>query len=423
MADDASVPTMVRKKIAITHLTAYQKRQQRSSADPATDVAKLPLRPVGMCPWRVEQHAGKQRIVHATYQGKWYDKVYETSVAIGGDFEHTAYVAQDNGKTFVVVDQREEPPRDHIALDSVQVSNDGSQVTYYVQQPGSGSNPRTVVRNGTVIPGECIGRAFSPNGRRYALVVFDRETNRSLLHCDGKVVAYDAAALHRPTFTPDSGRLACVRCSWPPKGPGEGLYRVVIDGQPGPAFAEILASFPGGENTFFFSEDGKHVAYVGRKGGQEVLVVDQQPVPTPKDAQIVKVSLSPNGEQLVFVATTPELNAKGRWFVSCGGRQVRVEAGRAPRVGFSPNGRHAVFAAPAEGGDAAFIDGIGGPVYHAVLDPEFLTDNRIRYLAWHHANDAQQDGLVVEEEVCWPAADAARPAQPLRSPDSGPGAK
>ncbi len=65
-------------------------------------------------------------------------------------------------------------------------------------------------------------------------------------------------------FSPDSRHLHYLANS-------NGKWRVVVDGQPGPAYAGI------GTSSLVFSPDGRHVAYTAQQGDKWQVLVEAGP--------------------------------------------------------------------------------------------------------------------------------------------------
>ncbi len=100
--------------------------------------------------------------------------------------------------------------------------------------------------------------------------------------------------------SPDGSRIAWVTMSG-------SRYAAIIDGEMGPEFDAIVPLMPAGSRTsrdavtFYFSEDGSRVAYVGRRGGEYVLVIDGEPGPS-YPQPVATPTFSDDGAVFVYAA-------------------------------------------------------------------------------------------------------------------------
>jgi hypothetical protein len=104
---------------------------------------------------------------------------------------------------------------------------------------------------------------------------------------------------------------------------GDNRLTPVLDGVAGPPFDQLLASS--------FSQDGRHLAYVGRDGDGTFLMLDGQRTSAP--AELSNVALSADGSLLCRIFRSPA----GVWFAE-GDRTSRVFRAQGASVSFSATG-------------------------------------------------------------------------------------
>jgi Tol biopolymer transport system component len=189
-------------------------------------------------------------------EGKLYD--YVTSVTYTPDGAHLLYLAYDwvRGKGFLV--------------------RDGEEVASYEQMPDSS------------------GIRFGPDGKRMYFRLRKEKGGKDGVVVDGRAYLYDD--VKNAEFSPD-GRRFVFKAQ---RGRG---WVMVMDG------AESETYEPDGEKgeiewsrdgRLAFSKEGGRVAYVGRKGGKEFVVVDGA-AGTSYDA-VANLDFTPDGRHVVYTA-------------------------------------------------------------------------------------------------------------------------
>ena len=231
-------------------------------------------------------------------EGPGYDQVQHPTFSADG--RRMAFEARRGEKWFVVVDHQEGPGYEQVQQPTF--SSDGQRVAYEARKGQEWS----MVVDGEEGPGydRVLEATFSPDGRRVAymanrgeesFVVVDGEEDRGYpsvdsltFSPDGRRVGY-RAKLPRETWivVVDGEPITRTRERWievvdkkvvedadfvspirgSVKGTGSRKY-VVLDGRRrGPEYDDIA---PG----FWYTPDGKRVAYVARKGEDWLMVVD-----------------------------------------------------------------------------------------------------------------------------------------------------
>jgi WD40 repeat protein len=229
-------------------------------------------------------------------------------VSLSRDGKRVAFLVQQADKLVVYHDFRpiaEYPPHANVFW-PLTLSADGSRVAWRVD--------RTVYLDGVPQPITGVGRlpVLSDDGRTLAYVADDTvvvngvrgppyANIRSLgLSDDGSVVAYlgedddgdwiVAGPRRIPTtsdvrdlaLSPDGRRLAWIT-----------RQRVVVDGRPGPPFEEVERPV--------FSPDGLGVAYVAKRDGRRVVVVNDREMEV--DGHLEQLHFSPDGRRLGMLVT------------------------------------------------------------------------------------------------------------------------
>ena len=116
---------------------------------------------------------------------------------------------------------------------------------------------------------------FSPDGKRLAFAA--QHDGRGFVVCDGKKGKTYAGQAKTPRFSPDGKRLAyCVQQG--------GRWRVVLDGKEFGPYDTMRSTRRSRTIRFadsipqvgrpLFSPDGKHLAWIGSRGGKQFVVCD-----------------------------------------------------------------------------------------------------------------------------------------------------
>ena len=285
------------------------------------------------------QRGGKQITVVDGVEGRPYDYVGEIHISPGA--EHTLYAARRGEDSFVVLDGGEGPKYSNVDIDygSKPFSPDGRHYAYAASRGDEGDGQEFVVADGK--EGRPYYRVtsltYTPDGAHLLYLAYDRARARTFLVRDGEeVAAYeqmpDPGGIR---FGPD-GRRAYFRLQ---KGPG-GKEAVVVDGraylyddikdvefspdgrrlvlkaQRGRGWVMVVDGVeselyePDGEGRgevgwsrggrLAFSREGGRVAYVGRKGGKEFVVLDGA-AGAPYDA-VANLDFTPDGRHVVYTA-------------------------------------------------------------------------------------------------------------------------
>lgn len=282
------------------------------------------------------QRDGKQIAVLDGVEGKPYDYVGEIYVSNGG--AHTLYQARQGSKSFVVFDGKEgakyyqvdfsyQSPfsadgrryayavartpdyseyfavadgkegqsYDYVA--HVTFTPDGSQLLYLAHD--FAKRKTFLVRDGEEVATydnmpDLSGIRFSPDGKRMYFRLRKNEDGKEAVVVDGRAYVYDE--IRDVEFSPDSRRLVFKA----QRGRG---WVMVVDG------AESELYEPDGERgevgwsrdgRLAFTKEGGRVAYVGRKGGKEFVVLNGA-AGASYDA-VANLDFTPDGRHVVYTA-------------------------------------------------------------------------------------------------------------------------
>lgn len=239
------------------------------------------------------------------------------------DGKRVAYVARSKDKSFVVVDGAEGSPFDRIPVGAPVFSPDSRRVAYIAEKAGKHA---VVVIDGVQGPtfdwiSETYPR-FTRDGRH--LIYTAHRGERSVIVVDGKEVD-EGEYLGTPVYSDSGERIAYV------KKTGD-TWSVVVDGVAGPPYRSIGNNlvfsrdgrhflYRGGdsldyvvvdgvqskgygtiqENSYEFSRDGSHVAFVAHEGRQALWVLDGTEG-VPYEWVSSDAAFSPDGRRLTYVA-------------------------------------------------------------------------------------------------------------------------
>ncbi|MGH7696768.1 MAG: hypothetical protein ACRENH_17395 [Gemmatimonadaceae bacterium] len=237
---------------------------------------------------------------------------------------------------------------------------------------------------------------------------------------------------------------------------------VLIDGAEGPVFDEIPQFILGAQVPIQFSPTGGHHAYVGRRGGDFIAVIDGKEAGTLFTSQtqqsvsysnyqgwkfwfnndgsrlayagiapagggfvmVVDGVKSPvyraidfrqtvmNGKRFVYVAQT----ADQKWLAVVDGKPGPSYAG-ITFLSVTPDGAHYAYVGSKSGAGAvaaaADIDGVEGQTYYGVSDLEQAPDGRVAYVATTNRGDGDKRGgeavLIVDGAIAARATSGGAP--------------
>lgn len=166
------------------------------------------------------------------------------------------------------------------------------------------------------------------------------------------------------TVTPDSASYAYVAPC------GQSVECLIVNGKIGPEYSDIWSK-P------VFNADGTRYAYVGKKGDESFLVVDESefnhgygPVKA-----IMGLTFSPDGQRwaAAFRLTDEE------YIVLADGKEIGRGSGSPRKIVFSPDGSRIAWLEKQKKSWRAYLDGKAGPEVREIYDddpPQFSPDGR-----------------------------------------------
>ncbi|HWS89509.1 MAG TPA: hypothetical protein VN282_21235 [Pyrinomonadaceae bacterium] len=307
------------------------------------------------------KRGGKQIAVVDGVEGKPYDYVGPVYVSPGG--EHTLYPVRQGEESFVVFDGKEGPKFSNVNIPygAPPFSPDGTRYAYAASREAPPDMKFLVVADGKEgkLYDFVTGVTYTPDGAHLLYLAFDRLRWKTFLVRDGEeVAAYEYLSDGDIRFGPD-GRRMYFRLR--PLGEEKGREAVVIDGR---AFSydNIL--------DVEFSPDGRRFVLKGQRGRGWVMVVDgvESEVYEP-DGEKGEVEWSRDG-RLAFSKDGGRLAYVGRK----GGKDFVILDGAAgakydavANLDFTPDGRHVVYTARRAGKSLVVVDGVEGRAYDAFV--------------------------------------------------------
>ena len=306
------------------------------------------------------KRGGKQIAVVDGVEGKPYEYVGPIYVSPGG--EHILYPVRSGKESFVVFDGKEGPKFDNVNIPYgvSPFSPDGLRYAYAASREEPPDLKFLVVTDGKEgkLYDFITGVTYTPDGAHLLYIAFDRLRWKTFLVRDGEEVgAYDNLPEGDIRFGPDGKRMYFRLRKFE-----RGLEAVVVDGR---AFNydNIL--------DVEFSPDGQRFVLKAQRGRGWVMVVDgaESELYEPDGGASGEVVWSRDG-RLAFSKEGGRLAYVGRK----GGKEFVVLDGAAgatydavANLDFTPDGRHVVYTARRKGKSVVVVDGVEGREYDAFL--------------------------------------------------------
>ena len=307
------------------------------------------------------KRGGKRIAVVDGVEGKPYDYVGPIYVSPGG--ARTLYPVRQGEESFVVLDGKEGPKFSNVDIPYgvSPFSPDGLHYAYAASREEPPDTKFLVVTDGKEgRPYDFITDVtYTPDGAHLLYLAFDRSRWRTFLVRDGEeVAAYEYLSDGVLRFGPDGKRMY-FRLR--PLGEEKGREAVVVDGR---AFSydNIL--------DVEFGPDGRRFVLKGQRGRGWVMVVDgvesETYEPDGEGGEVVwsrdgRLAFSKDGGRLAYVG-----RKGGKDFVILDGAAGATYDSIA-NLGFTPDGRHVVYTARRKGKAVVVVDGVEGREYDAFL--------------------------------------------------------
>jgi Tol biopolymer transport system component len=333
-------------------------------------------------------------------EGRFYEKILVPRFS--ADSKHLAYIAESNGKSFLVKDTVE-GKKYELCGRFVFYSPDSTRLAYTAMSVTSAETTEwCVVVNGVEgKPYPAVGwPVFSPDSKHVAYFsgeklvknpngfqdgpiqppTYEEEMNFEIQPTRNGFLVVDDREVRRYekttgfTFSPDSAHWACAIYS-------ENKWLVVKDGVDGAAYDAIIGS-P------VFSPDSKHLAYIARAEGKQFIVMDglegkkyeiiefttMEPFAGnpihPMLRDIIPV-FSPDSQHVAYMAQEED-----QYFMVQDGVEGKKYVWLISRPLFSPDSQHIAYSASdVRNGALVVHDGVEGTEYMSVASLTFSPDS------------------------------------------------
>ena len=296
--------------------------------------------------------------------GKPYDYVGEIYVSPGG--AHTLYAARrSDNDAFVVFDGKEGPKYSNAEIegfDAKPFSPDGRHYAYTASREVGADSPKFLVvadgKEGKLYD-YVADVTYTPDGAHLLYLAYDRARGKSFLVRDGEeVAAYDNLPDTSGIRFGSDGKRMYFRLR---KEEG-GKDGVVVDGR---------AYFYDDIKDVEFSPDSRHSIFKAQRGRGWVMVVDgaesELYEPDGEKGEVGwsrdgRLALSREGGRMAYAG-----RKGGKEFVVLDGATAGTMYDAVANLGFTPDGRHVVYTAQRAGKSLVVVDGVEGREYDAFL--------------------------------------------------------
>ncbi|MEO8448453.1 MAG: hypothetical protein ABI647_01610 [Gemmatimonadota bacterium] len=367
----------------------------------------------------VASKAGRWLVVVDGVEGKAFDRIGVGAPVFSPDSRRVAYIAEIAGKTMVVIDGIPGPLFDDIGQSRPKFTADSKHLVYSARRDNRGF----IVVDRTEVGGsEFVGDpVYSESGRRLAYAVLKNDGN-----VDWWSVKLDGVA-GRPyrhignnlVFSGD-GRHFLYRG-------GDSLDYVVVDEVQGRGYGTIK------ENSYGFSKDGAHVAFVAGDGGREGEPFDDvTSFPEfARDGRVlyiakrgarqyvgVDTTVTPFDQvSTAFITTAGRLvvvaRQGARWNAIVDGAEGRPYPEPPGPFAVSPDGSRIAYASGRGSKRLVVADGIEGSLYDEVQNIGFAPGGQVVYTARRLGRyRVVADGVespAYDEILSFPYADELQP--------------
>ncbi len=277
------------------------------------------------------------------------------------DGRRVAYVAGRGKKFLVVVDGKEGPEYDRISVGAPSFSPDGRRVSYFAERGGKTFAVVDGIESKPFDYGSSDAPIFSPDSSH--VIYMARHGQQTHIVIDGaEIVERDYVG--EPRFSKTGKRMAYVLAR------GD-EWRVVTDGKEGKPYS-------GFGNNIEFSDDEKHVLYrANTPKGQMLIVDDVETEPRPVIEEN-SYGFSPDGRHVAYIAW----EARDEQYVVMDNKNGKTYEDVSKQV-FSPDSKHVFYSAWRAGKTVVVKDGVEGEIFDEVNDYfRFSPDGqRMVYLA------------------------------------------
>jgi Tol biopolymer transport system component len=317
--------------------------------------------------------------------GKGYDEIetdaeYGTDISTSeGEYLNVAYRAKDGDHWHIVFNDDEGPAYDWVG-DPI-FSEDGSKLRYYANR----NDKEYIYFNNKESPAyDYIGYSIiSPDSNRLAFEA--RKSGKKTIVCDNREgPEYDHVEKLR--FSPNSKHLAYAAYK-------NGKTIVIVDGQESALYDEMPGinweepSYNEGGELIQFSNDSNHYAYIVKRNGNCVVVIDG--IEYPGHDKVPWIQFSPVGGHWAY-----EAHKGDEWFVCHEGKEGArykefPEDAEFYGKRFSLDGERFAYVAIKNDKRIIVVDGKESPSYDGISAFAFTPDSK------RFAYVAEQDGKML----------------------------
>jgi Tol biopolymer transport system component len=295
-------------------------------------------------------------------EGPEFDRIGVGAPSFSPDSRRVSYFADRGGKTFAIVDGIESKPFDFASFDAPIFSPDSRRVIYMARRD---KQTYVVIDGREVFESEYVGDPrFSKTGKRMVYMV--ARGDQWLVVADGKQGKSYSGLGNNIEFSYDEKHIL-YRANTPVG------QMIVVDGvetEPRPVIEE---------NSYGFSPDGQHVAYIGWDSRDEqYVVVDNKKGKIYEDVN--KPVFSPDSRHVVYAGWRA-----GKMFVVTDGVEGEAFDEVNDYFRFSPDGKRMVYFAKRGGQQFLVVDGVA-TAYDEIIDFKFSPDSKRRFVEARRGN-------------------------------------
>lgn len=301
--------------------------------------------------------------------GKTYDWILGDTLRFSAD-NQPVYIVQQDGKTFVVVGQKEGKAYHEIVKNDLLLARAGSRIGYRARAAAK-AHPIMVIDSTESKDYDKVGAlSFSGDGRHVSYAA--GANKREFFMIDGVTgEEYDRVISPSFVFSPDGKHFAYG-------GIREEKKKVVVVVDWREQFVCDEMGLP------LFSPDSQRLAYTIRRDKTMSVVLDGKELPAYDDVSADSLRFSPDSQRLAYTAVrlSPAKDEKGKdgviarvFYVVDGKELHNYEQLLVGSLIFSPDSKHFAYIAVKEGRFTVVRDGVEGLDYQDVRLMQYSPDS------------------------------------------------
>ena len=296
------------------------------------------------------QHIGYVSRIGGTFR-VWFDGVSKKSYSgitrqspfFSPKQNRLAYIASEDDKMFVVIDDQEQKPYKQVG--SLTFSPDGNRLAYRAEDD---KGRQYIVVDGKEGPKfekgitNDIGVVFSPDSQHLAYVGLTENNSCIFVKDNKKMRSFDK--IGQVEFSPDSRHLAYTAFE-------NGNWTVVLDDDPGAEYKTL--------SELVFSPDSKQLAYMAEKKRRPIIVINEEEISA--GSGVFFPSFSPKESRFAYLLT--EKSGKFGYVIE-GKQELLVD--KPGRLIFSHDDTSVAYAAMIKDKWHVIKDGVAGPGFKKI---------------------------------------------------------